>query len=46
MGRIVQIKKNDKVKKAEGPAIETLQEYCALSIDAKAAAIQRCCLWR
>lgn len=41
MGRIVQIKKNGKVKKAEGAAIKTLQEYGALSIDAKVAAIQQ-----
>lgn len=41
MGRIVQIKKNGKVKKAEGAAIKTLQEYGALGIDAKVAAIQQ-----
>jgi transposase-like protein len=41
MGRIVQIKKNGKVKKAEGTAVKTLQEYGALSIDAKVAAIQQ-----
>ncbi len=41
MGRIVQIKKNGKVKKAEGAAIKTLQEYGALGIDAKVEAIQQ-----
>jgi transposase-like protein len=41
MGRIVQIKKNGKVKKAERVAIKTLQEYGALNIDAKVAAIQQ-----
>jgi putative transposase len=41
MGRIVQIKKNGKVKKAEGAAIKTLQEYGALNIDAKVEAIQQ-----
>ncbi len=41
MGRIVQIKKNGKIKKAEGAAIKTLQEYGTLSIDAKVAAIQQ-----
>lgn len=41
MGRIVQIKKNGKIKKAEGAAVKTLQEYGALSIDAKVAAIQQ-----
>ena len=35
MGRIVQIKKNGKIKKAEGAAVKTLQEYGALNIDAK-----------
>lgn len=35
MGRIVQIKKNGKVKKAEGAAIRTLQEYGALNSNAK-----------
>ena len=41
MGRIVQIKKNGKVKKAEGAAVKTLQEYGALGIDAKVEAIQQ-----
>jgi len=41
MGRIVQIKKNGKVKKAEGAAIKTLREYGALNIDAKVEAIQQ-----
>jgi len=41
MGRIVQIKKNGKVKKAEGAAVKTLREYGALSIDAKVEAIQQ-----
>ncbi|NTW59625.1 MAG: hypothetical protein HGB21_13260 [Nitrospirae bacterium] len=45
MGRIIQIKRNGKVKKTDGAAIKTLQEYGALSIDAKVAAIQKMDLW-
>lgn len=41
MGRIVQIKKNGKVKKAHGAAVKTLQEYGALSIYARVAALQQ-----
>lgn len=39
--RIVQIKKNDKVKKTEGAALKTPQEYGALGINANIAAIQQ-----
>jgi transposase-like protein len=41
MGRIIQIKRNGKVKKAEGAAITSLQQYGTLGIDAKVAAIQQ-----